>query len=139
MRLPRLLALAGLLALASASALPASAQTMRTERVRFARGASAAEYAPVIARGRSVRYLVGARQGQTLYAEINAGDADLGCRLAVYAPGRSIRAANAAPSADGRRTNLMYWNGTLSRSGDYQVVVTSTRRSTDCPTVISVE
>ncbi len=122
----RLLVCFGLLALLTAAAPPAHAQSTRrmaTERVRFARGQSSATYARTVDAGRSVRYLVAVRAGQTMTVSLeNYGD-DGAAVAQVYAPGRSILDRNAAPSSDGARLDLAYWTGRLSRSGDYQIVV----------------
>jgi len=133
---------AGLLALAAlvaAAALPASAQRTRTERVRFSRGESEAYLTGSYARGASVRYLVGASRGQTLYAEILESLGYTTCSLQVYAPGRAVRAANAAPSASGERLALAEWEGRLARAGDYQVVVTNDGARDECGVRIYVE
>ncbi|HEX9951603.1 MAG TPA: hypothetical protein VGB53_07530, partial [Rubricoccaceae bacterium] len=96
--------LVGFLALAAlVTAGPASAQRMRTKRARFARGESEAYLTNAYPSGASVRYLVGAARGQTLYAEILESVDYTTCSLQVYAPGRSVRDANAAPSAAGER------------------------------------
>lgn len=134
--------LAGLLALATlvtAAAGPASAQRMRTERARFSRGESEAYLTSAYASGASVRYLVGAGRGQTLYVEILESVDHTTCSLQVYAPGRAVRAANAAPSASGERLALADWSGRLSRAGDYQVVVTNDGARGDCGVRIYVE
>ncbi|HEX8297642.1 MAG TPA: hypothetical protein VF594_00665 [Rubricoccaceae bacterium] len=133
--------LVGLLAFASlvAAAEPAAAQRQRTERVRFAHGESEAYLTRDVSSGASVRYLVGASRGQVLYAEILESVDDATCSLQVYAPGRAVRAANAAPSTTGERLALSDWTGQLSRAGDYQVVVTNDGARGDCGVRIYVE
>ena len=119
--MPRLSAVLVLLLLAAALGTAAEAQAtrgMRTERVRFARGASGAVLDGGVGAARAVRYLVGVRAGQTLLVETE-GEA----WVQVYAPGRTIADRHAAPSDDGERYDLTYWRGRLARDGDYQVVV----------------
>ena len=114
----RLLLLVLLVALVAPSVAAQSTRGMRTERVRFARGASGAVLDGSVAASRAVRYLVGVRAGQTLLVE-----AEGEVWVQVYAPGRTIADRYAAPSDDGERLDLTYWRGRVSRSGDYQVVV----------------
>ena len=125
------LRLAALLALTLAllpDALAQDARRMTTERVRFARGASGATLSSTVAGGRAERYLVSVEAGQTMTVSVeNYGDDGLAV-FQVYAPGRRIVAANAAPSSDGARHDLAHWTGRLSRSGDYQIVVYPTSR-----------
>jgi hypothetical protein len=122
----RLVACLGLLAVLTA-AVPSvhaqSTQRMATERVRFARGESSATYARTVDAGRSVRYLVSVRAGQTMTVDLQNYGEDGGAYVQVYAPGRSIIDRNAAPSSDGARQDLVTWTGRLSRAGDYQIVV----------------
>lgn len=117
-RLPAVLALLLLAAGLASAAEAQSTRGMRTERVRFARGASGAVIDGSLGAARAVRYLVGVRAGQTLLVETEGE-----VWVQVYAPGRTIADRYAAPSDDGERLDLTYWRGRVSRSGDYQVVV----------------
>lgn len=135
---PRLGAAALLLVLLAATAVPASAQRMRTERVRFTRGASAATLRSTPRQGRPVRYLIGASAGQTLTASAIDVSGAADCYVQVYAPGRALRDGNAAPNAYGERYSVSEWSGRLSRSGDYQVLLINTQRSGTCGVTVSV-
>lgn len=132
----RLGGLALLAAALAATALPASAQ-MRTERVRFARGASSETFWSDARVRRPVRYVVGVSAGQTLEATIRDSDGS-DCYVQVFAPGRAIRPANAAPDADGSRGIVPSWTGRLSRSGDYQVMLTNRTNRGTCGLYIGV-
>lgn len=119
--LPLLLVL--LLVEVSVPAHAQSASRMTTERVRFARGGSSVVLRGGTIDGNSRRYLVNVRSGQRLAVGIENGDAPGWAVLQVYAPGRPIQARYTAPSSDGSRYDLYEWDGQLSRSGDYQIVV----------------
>ena len=132
----RLGSVALLATLLAATALPASAQRMRTERVRFTRGTSSATLRSAARPGRATRYLVGVSAGQTLSASIeDTGGSD--CWVQVFSPGRSIQARNASPNEDGDRTEVAEWTGRLSRAGDYQVMLTNRERVGTCGLTIS--
>ena len=135
--LARLGGFAALVAFLAATALPASAQRMTTQRVRFTRGASAATLRSEARPSRPVRYLVGVSAGQTLDASItdtNGSD----CYVQVFAPGRTIRSSNAAPDASGERGETGQWSGQVSRAGDYQVVLTNRERRGTCSLEVAV-
>ena len=134
--------LSGFILLASGlamTALPASAQRMRTERVRFSRGTSEATVTSAPRPGRPVRYLVGVSVGQTLVASASAADGDADCYVQVYAPGRPIQERYLAPNEDGERGSVQDWSGRLSRSGDYQVLLINAATRGSCRARISVE
>lgn len=137
--LTRLGGFAALATLVAATALPASAQRMRTERVRFSPGTSEATMASAARRGRSVRYLVGASAGQTLAASASNTSGPADCTVRVFAPGRPAQDRYAAPSEGGYRGAISDWSGRLSRAGDYQVVLSNTATSGTCRVHISVQ
>ncbi len=135
--LTRLGGLAALIACLAATALPASAQRMTTQRVRFTRGSSSASVRAEPRVNRAVRYLIGVSAGQSLEATIvDANGSD--CYVRVFAPGRTIRNSNAAPDASGDRGEVAQWSGQTSRSGDYQMVLTNRTNSGTCGLDVSV-
>ena len=112
---------------------------MRTERVRFARGASTATMSAAPRQGRPVRYLVGARQGQSLAANAASPRNDADCTVQVYAPGRRIDDRYALQDDAGERYGLEEWSGRLSRTGDYQVLLINAGTAGTCTVEITVQ
>lgn len=135
--LARLSGLAALAALLAATALPASAQRMTTQRVRFTRGSSSASVRSEPRVNRPVRYLIGVSAGQSLEATIvdsNSSD----CYVQVFAPGRATRSGNAAPDEYGDRGETAQWSGRTSRAGDYQMVLTNRTNRGTCGLDVAV-
>ncbi len=128
---------AALAAFLATAAVPASAQRMSTQRVRFTSGASSASVRAEPRRNRSVRYLIGVSAGQTLEATIVDADGS-DCWVQVFAPGRAVRSSNAAPDASGDRGETAMWTGQTSRAGDYQMVLTNHTNSGTCGLDVSV-
>lgn len=135
--LVRLGGLATVAVFLAATALPASAQRLTTQRVRFTRGSSSASVRAEPRVNRPVRYLISVSAGQTLEATIvdsNGSD----CYVQVFAPGRAIRDSNAAPDASGDRGETANWSGQTSRAGAYQMVLTNRTNSGTCGLDVSV-
>lgn len=96
------------------------AQSNRTKRVQFARGADSASYQDGIARGETLTYVLGAGQGQNMVVSITSSEDN--AVFEVFAPnGSRLGSGSMTAEMD------MVWQGRLPTSGDYRVVVGSTR------------
>lgn len=99
---------------------PGWAQENRTKRVQFAAGADNASLEDGIARGETLTYLLGAGKGQTMLIAITSSEDN--AVFNVFAPnGRKIGSGSMTEEMD------MVWEGNLPMSGDYRVVVGSSR------------
>lgn len=96
------------------------AQHNRNKRVQFTRGADNATFQDGIARGENLTYLLGAGAGQTMTVSITSSEDN--AVFEVFAPnGHVIGRGSMTEEMD------MVWVGKLPQSGDYRVVVGSTR------------
>lgn len=96
------------------------AQHNRTKRVQFASGADNASLQDGIARGETLTYLLGAGKDQTMVIAITSSEDN--AVFDVFAPnGNKIGSGSMTEEMD------MVWEGRLPMSGDYKVVVGSTR------------
>jgi hypothetical protein len=96
------------------------AQQDRTKRVRFAQGDNSASYDDGIARGETLTYVLGAGAGQTMTVTVTSTEDN--AVFEVHAPnGNIIGRGVMSEEMD------MVWIGRLPQSGDYRVVVGSTR------------
>jgi hypothetical protein len=89
-------------------------------RIRFARGSSSAEVSGSIVRGEVHRYLLDARAGQRM--EVRVRSAEGNAVFQLHPPRGGGALPGAAEGEDARR-----WSGALPASGDYLLVVASTR------------
>ncbi len=95
------------------------AQQSRIRRVRFAPGASSATIKDSVVSGTRDRYLLGARKGQTMSIRIVSLEDN--AVFAVVAP------VNQAGQQRTLKQEAFSWTSTLPETGDYQIVVGSTR------------
>lgn len=96
------------------------AQRDRTQRVNFARGADNASFNDGIARGENLIYVLGAGAGQNMVVAISSTENN--AVFEVHAPnGNIIGRGTMTEEMD------MVWEGRLPSSGDYRIVVGSTR------------
>lgn len=106
----------GLLAQRSSSLI---AQRSRIQRLRFAPGADSATIKTSVVNGTRDLYLVGAQKGQVMSIRI------------VSLEDNAVFDVVAPPNGTGKRQTLKQeaftWSSTLSATGDYQIVVGSTR------------
>jgi hypothetical protein len=95
-------------------------QQNRVQRVNFQSGESSATVKGGVARGESITYLLGAGAGQNMTVSVTSSEDN--AVVAVYAPdGRSLGEGQMTEEMD------MVWEGRLPASGDYRVVVSSSR------------
>jgi len=123
--LPGMTVLTGLVSIKSAicpiicMATPVLAQESRLQRIQFAPGSNSATVETAVVLGTRDRYLLNARQGQVLTLKISSVEKN--ALFDVLTP----------PNRAGQRTTLKegvtHWQGKLPASGDYLVVVGSTR------------
>lgn len=90
------------------------AQQSRTQRIRFARGASSAVVEDAVVRGTRDIYLLGARAGQKMTVSITSVEKN--AVFDIIAPNQKIIKQEA--------TN---WSAKLPTNGDYRIVVGGTR------------
>lgn len=95
------------------------AQQSRVRRVRFARGASSATIKDSVVSGTRDRYLLGARKGQKMSIRIVSLEDN--AVFDIVAP------VNQAGQQRTLKQEAFSWSGTLPETGDYQIVVGSTR------------
>lgn len=95
------------------------AQQSRVRRVRFARGASSATIKDSVVSGTRDRYLLGARKGQKMSIRIVSLEDN--AVFDVVAP------VNQAGQQRTLKQEAFSWTNTLPETGDYQIVVGSTR------------
>lgn len=90
------------------------AQQSRTQRIRFARGASSAVIEDAVVRGTRDIYLLGARAGQKMTVSITSVEKN--AVFDIIAPNQKMLKQEA--------TN---WSAKLPTNGDYRIVVGGTR------------
>ena len=95
------------------------AQQSRVRRVRFAPSASSATIKDSVVSGTRDRYLLGARKGQTMSIRIVSLEDN--AVFDVVAP------VNRAGQQRTLKQEAFTWSSTLPETGDYQIVVGSTR------------
>lgn len=105
----------GLAILLLAGITPASSQSNRNIRVRFARGRTSTVIHNSVVRGTRDNYIVGARSGQTMIVHVAASEKN--AVFDIYTPGGSDTLAREATD----------WSGRLPKSGDYVISVGGTR------------
>lgn len=95
------------------------AQQSRTLRIRFAPGKDSATIKESVIRGTRDIYLLNAQQGQTMIVKI------------VSLENNAVFDVAAPPNRVGQRRSLkreaISWSGTLPQTGDYQIVIGTTR------------
>jgi uncharacterized protein YraI len=95
---------------------------VNTDRLTFERGATSVSASGSVDAARTARYLLNVRRGQLLRVSVTTTSGMGDAYVEVYGPDRPIEPGHQAPSdVSGSRR----WEGRLSRSGDYQVVVRS--------------
>ncbi len=100
------------------------------ERIRFARGTSGTTLEDGVARGETRTYLLGARAGQTM--EVSISSAENNAVFQIYRPnGRAMGGARPGDDAT-------YWANELPQSGDYRIVVGSTRGGADYALTVAI-
>lgn len=103
--------------LSLASVETSSAQTGKTKRVRFARGASSAVLKGAVLRGSEDRFIVPAKAGQTMRVKIVSIETN--ANFTVYFAGEM----ESLPDSE-RATE---WTQTLSDDNNYVIIVAPTR------------
>jgi hypothetical protein len=91
----------------------------KTQRVRFARGRTTAVLQGAVVRGTQDRYILGARDGQTMIVHITSGEKN--AVFVILGPD-----ASALEGAE-EGTDATDWTGTLPLTGDYSIWVSPTR------------
>lgn len=104
----------------SASSSSAAAQQITTERVRFPSGASSTEFPAQLPPNMTVRYQLGARNGQFLNVSVSPGNAPLSYRI-LNPDGTALLDAISVDTP---------YRGQLWQSGDHVVEVINTTGST---------
>lgn len=95
------------------------AQTGKTKRVRFPRGRTTAVLQGAVVRGTNVRYILGARRGQTMIVHVSSRE-----KNAVF----TILGLDAtALQGTDEGLDATDWTGELPLSGDYSIWVSPTR------------
>lgn len=102
------------------------AQTSRSERIRFARGANAATVRTSVVRGTRDTFLVAARKGQKMTVSITSLE-----KNAVF----DIK----APNGKLLKQEGTSWSSTLSSTGDYRIIVGGTRGNASYTLRVSVK
>lgn len=104
-----------LLALLSLSALAEN----RVIPVHFAAGATGTEMVEGIARGETATFVLGAGAGQKMRVSLTSVESN--AEFEVLGPGGSSLGVSS------EKNGAQVWYGTLPRSGDYKIVVGTTR------------
>ncbi|QZZ22440.1 hypothetical protein J5X98_08735 [Leptothermofonsia sichuanensis E412] len=100
--------------------MPATyAQRSRTQRIRFKPGESSAMVQTAVIRGTRDTYLLDAQKGQTMTVRIQSLENN-----AVF---DIVTPPNRAGQGRVLKQEAVFWSGQLPDSGDYKVVVGSTR------------
>jgi len=98
---------------------PLFAQESRTQRIRFAPGKDSATVRSAVVRGTRDIYVLGASKGQVMTVKIFSVENN--ALFHVLAP------ANSNGQRRPLREGVVLWNGRLPETGDYQLVVGSSR------------
>jgi hypothetical protein len=113
-------------AMAGASSASGGEPTTETERVRFDRGATGAELTGRLTPGSSVRYVLGAKNGQNLYVRVAAKGPDI--HYQIFNPDGSFLLD--------QMTSKQEYRGQLWQSGDHVVEVINRGNDTTSYNVI---
>lgn len=124
--LPLVLAIFLLISFTSA---PLASTPQRSERVRFAKGKTGTVIKGGVARGESIRYIVGAGRSQTMKVKITSVE-----KNAVFS---ITYAENNAELPDAQEVTS--WENTLPSAGDYVIEVGTTRGGADFTLSINIE
>lgn len=95
------------------------AQRSRTQRIRFKPGESSATVQTAVVRGTRDTYLLGAQKGQTMTVRIQSLENN-----AVF---DVVTPASQTGQRRVLKQEAVFWSGKLPVSGDYQIVVGTTR------------
>lgn len=106
-----------------------SAQTGKTKTVRFQRGKSSAVLKGAVIRGTQDRYIVGAKEGQTMTVKVTSIEKN--ANFTVYFSGEqeSLEDSEEATS----------WTGKLPADNDYVIVVAPTRGNATYTLTITIK
>ena len=104
----------------------------QTERIKFARGESSATVEGRIARGEVYNYLVKASRNQYMIVTIMSVEDNAVFQIVNKKTGEYLTGAE-----DG--TDAKRWEGELPSSGDYKIVVGSTRGGSEYTLKVTVE
>jgi hypothetical protein len=96
-----------------------SAPAGKTQRVRFARGRTTAVLKGAVVRATQDRYILGAREGQTMIVHITSRE-----KNAVFT---ILDPSGTALAGTDEGSDAMDWTGELPLSGDYSIWVSPTR------------
>lgn len=102
-----------------ASAVMVFAQKGITKRVQFARGSNSATLKGAVIRATKDRYILGAREGQTMTVSVTA----LEDNAVFYIVGPNGSALEGADD----ESDITNWTGELPDSGNYSIYVSPTR------------
>ena len=91
----------------------------KSQRVRFARGRTTAILKGAVVRGTQDRYILGAREGQTMIVHVTSRE-----KNAVFT---ILDPSGTALAGTDEGLDAMDWTGELPLSGDYSIWVSPTR------------
>jgi len=104
--------------------------TTSTERVRFNRGTTGAELSGTLTPGSSVRYVLGAKNGQDLYVRVAAKGPDISYQ--IFNPDNSFLLD--------RMTSTQEYRGQLWQSGDHVIeVINRGNRATSYNVIFGID
>lgn len=114
-----------------ASPVPVLAQESRSQRIQFAPGSDSATIQTAVVLGTRDQYLLNAQQGQVMILKISSIEKN--ALFDVLTP----------PDGNGQRSLLKegvtYWRGKLPATGDYAIVVGSTRGNATYKLQVSIK
>lgn len=102
------------------------------QKIRFAKGSSAATVSGTVVRGDSDRYYVGAKKGQTMSVKITSEEDN--AVFQIYLPGEE-KALHGAGDGDDATT----WSGELPADAEYVIVVGGTRGNATYKLRVAIE
>ena len=117
--------------LLSSLASPALAAGIK-KRVRFPRGSNSTTISGAVIRGERDRYILGAREGQTMTVRIKSLEDN--AVFQIYFPGEQESLEGAGESDDAKS-----WSGKLPATTDYVIVVGGTRGNAKYKLDIKIE
>ena len=124
----RLIALAGILALAVSTTFAAGVR----KKIRFAKGKTSATLKGAVVRGDRDRYMLNARKGQAM--TVNVTSLENNAVFQIYLPGEQ----ESHPGA-GTGDDATSWTGELPANSDYVIVVGGTRGNASYTLKVSVK
>lgn len=102
------------------------------QRIKFARGENSTSISGSAVSGSRISYLVGGREGQKMSVKISSNEKNAVFQIKDAANGKFLSRAGESDAAT-------EWNDTVSTTGDYEIVVGSTRGNTDYKLSVTVK